>query len=477
MNQKPNLAWQLAALAQRSANRQTALIGLGLAVLLLLGSAIYLGSRNMPRPYAGYTLFAPLNSKITYLINNGGQVVHRWNSRYLPGISVYLLDNGHLLRTAKMEGAGKAFNAGGAGGGVQELDWDSRVHWEFSYSNEQHRSHHDVKRLPNGNLLMIAWEYKSAAAAVAAGRDPGLLKDGKLWPDHLIEVQPTAAGGKIVWQWHLWDHLIQDYDPAASNYGAVAEHPELVDLNYVGTMTLAPGGADWTHINAVDYNPKLDQIMLSVHGFNEIWVIDHSTTSAEAAGHRGGRYGKGGDLLYRWGNPRTYRAGRIVDQQLFGQHDAKWIPDGRPGQGHIMLFNNGLNRNGKGTGYSTVVEIQPPLAKNGTYRLAKGHRYGPAKPLWTYRGNPRNAFYSAYISGAQRLPNGNTLICNGYNGRFFEVTRGGRIIWSYVNPFGALEANAGGAATASVIKRNGVFRAERYASDHPGIRDNLKKSS
>src|SRR5207245_6277174 len=104
-----------------------------------------------------------------------------------------------------------------------------------------------------------------------------------------------------------------------------------------GSSTITP---DWTHINAVAYNADLDQIMLTVRAFSEFWIIDHSTTSAEAKGHTGGRGGKGGDLLYRWGNPQAYRAGRMEDQRLFAQHDAHWIPRGRLGEGHVMVFNN-----------------------------------------------------------------------------------------------------------------------------------------
>jgi hypothetical protein len=454
------------AMARWTALQKRMAIGLGLAAVLLISGALYLWSEPAAKPYEGYTLFAPLNSTTTYLINNDGAVVHQWPSRHLPGIAVYLLDDGHLLRTAKSAPSGRRhFAAGGAGGKVEELDWDGKVRWGYTYSNERYRQHHDIERLPNGNILMIAWERKSAAAAVAAGRDPELLKDNELWPDHVIEVKPTPSGGEIVWKWHLWDHLVQDFDPTKENYGDVGVHPELVDINFVGTMTDAAGIADWTHINAIDYHPELDQILLSVHGFNEIWVIDHSTTTAEAAGHQGGRYGKGGDILYRWGNPRTYRAGGPEDQKLFGQHDAKWIAKGLPGQDHILLFNNGLNRSGKGKGYSTVVEIKPPLDAQGNYVFGKRQRYGPERSFWKYRAGSSGSFYSAYISGAQRLPNGNTLICNGYNGRFFEVTRRGKTVWSYTNPFGQTSGDD------SVIKKNGVFRAERYTLDHPDIRD------
>ena len=86
------------------------------------------------------------------------------------------------------------------------------------------------------------------------------------------------------------------------------------------------------HTNSIDYNEEFDQILISVRYFNEIWVIDHSTTTEEAAGHTGGNSGKGGDLLYRWGNPKNIgREPRVINSSL-GQHDASWI-EGCPWKG------------------------------------------------------------------------------------------------------------------------------------------------
>ncbi|MCG8532210.1 MAG: aryl-sulfate sulfotransferase, partial [Desulfovibrionales bacterium] len=228
--------------------------------------------------YEAYTLFSPLQSKVTYLINNSFEVVHTWNSQYNPGNSVYLLENGNLFRTAFLvPNANKKFQAGGMGGCVEEIDWEGNVVWDFTYSSDQYLLHHDIEKLPNGNILMIAWEYKSSEEAITAGRNPELLRDNELWPDHIIEIQPTGSqGGEIVWEWHIWDHLIQDYDRAKENYGVVSKHPELIDLNYIGSRGPEAKGADWNHINSIDYNEEFDQILLSVHGFNEIWIIDHS---------------------------------------------------------------------------------------------------------------------------------------------------------------------------------------------------------
>ncbi|NIP37363.1 MAG: arylsulfotransferase, partial [Thermoplasmata archaeon] len=112
----------------------------------------------------------------------------------------------------------------------------------------------------------------------------------------------------------------QDFDPQRSNYGVVEDHPELIDINFPKEKL-----PEWQHSNTVTYNPELDQVMITDRNFDELWVIDHSTTTAEAKGHTGGDQGRGGDLLYRWGNPRAYRAGNLTDQVLYGPHDAQWI--------------------------------------------------------------------------------------------------------------------------------------------------------
>jgi len=415
-----------------------------------------------PRAAAGYTLFAPVLSETTYLIDLCGRRVHSWESTRTPGQSVYLLDNGDLLRTEVSDPSPHpVFDSGGSGGRVRRLAWEGTVLWEFEYVSDDYLPHHDVEPLPNGNVLMIAWERKNAAEAVAAGRDPAQLEDGELWPDHLIEVEPSGAtGGTIVWEWHVWDHLIQDYDPTQDNYGVVADHPELADLNY-----MRRGVADWTHVNAVDYDPALDQILLTVHGFNEVWVIDHSTTTQQAAGHAGGNSGRGGDILYRWGNPQAYGAGTAADQQLFAQHDGRWIEPHLPGEGNILIFNNGNDRPVQE--YSTVEELTPPVDGNGQYPLIPGTAFEPAAPLWSYSAPNPTDFYSSAISGSQRLGNGNTLICSGHNGYFFEVTTAGEVVWEYINP--VIDGGPLQQGDSVPARRNRVFRAHRYTADHPGL--------
>jgi hypothetical protein len=91
-------------------------------------------------------------------------------------------------------------------------------------------------------------------------------------------------------------------------------------------------------MNSIDYHPQLDQIAVSVPFVGEIWILDHSPTTEEARGSSGGRSGRGGELLYRWGNPKVYGRGVEADKQLFGQHNVLWIPDGWKNAGHLTVF-------------------------------------------------------------------------------------------------------------------------------------------
>jgi hypothetical protein len=457
--------------------------------------------------FEGYTLFSPITSTSTYLIDNDGQLIHSWESNFTPGQSVYLLEDGSLLRTANNSPGPNsgAFNVGGAGGRIELYNWNGDLTWYYELNNDQYRLHHDVSALPNGNILAVAWEAKSAAEAITAGRDPNLLTDEVLWPDMIIEIEPSgSSGGTIVWEWHVWDHLIQDQDPTKDNYGIISEHPELIDLNFVQRRSVA----DWNHINSIDYNPELDQIIVSAHNFSELWIIDHSTTTAEATAHSGGNSNMGGDLLYRWGNPQVYDSGSAADQTLFVQHDAEWIDIGLPGEGNILIFNNGMGR--PDGNYSTIVEITPSLKADGTYEITPGQSYAPESAFWTYTAKNPTDFYGSKISGSQRLPNGNTLICEGTTGVFFEANMNGDIVWSYINPIINFPGNGqgqspqdqrpSGAARPGQQPRdnnkpnrapgnssliiasdtaqgpdanpgNSVFKIERYAPDYPGLAD------
>ena len=419
--------------------------------------------------FEGYTLFNPLNATGTYLIDNCGRLINSWSGPYTPGNSTYLLENGQLLRTAKTElTSNPIFIFGGAGDRVQLLDWESEVLWDFMYSDSTHRMHHDIEPLPNGNVLILAWERFTAEEAIANGRNPDLIPDGELWGEHIIEVVPFTD--EIVWEWHFWDHLIQDFDSTKANYGLVAEHPELMDINFVAGSS-SNGSKDWMHMNSIDYNAELDQILIHTPYLGEIYIIDHSTTSEEAATHSGGRSNKGGDLLYRWGNPMAYRQGTETDRQFFAAHDAQWIEAGLPDEGKIILFNNGSGR--PEGAYSSIDIVAVPEADmtTGNYPYTANTAYAPSDLFWSYTAEEPTDFFSIFLSGAQRLPNGNTLICDGAFGRFFEVNEQGETVWEYVNPVVHTGILAYDEEIPLLFTRNAnvVFRCTKYSADYPGF--------
>ena len=450
-------------------------------------------SRAMP----GYTLFGPINSDVIYLIDLDGEVAHSWQTDSAPGAWCYLLDDGTLLRLGR-EDEDPHFKGGGIGGRVQRLAPDGTILWHWNWSGSEHHQHHDIEPLPNGNLLVISWERKEGREAVRRGRDPREVdRERGFWPDMILEVKPVGTDDvEVVWEWHSWDHLVQDFEEALPEYGWIAEHPERIDINgdhrdqaplseaelkeqeallagmralgYVGGGDDEEEGeeggkpGDWLHTNAVDYDPVHDLIVMSTPHFSELWVIDHSTTTAEAASSSGGRFGKGGDLLWRWGNPRRHGAGKDEDQKLFYQHDPTWI-EGENGELSLLVFNNGRGR--EDGNYSSVDELVLPFDEQLGFVREPGMPYGPEELAWQYADG--DGFYSAFISGAQRLENGNTLICSGAPGRIFEVTRDGEVVWDYRNPFGGEIEPPEYAGNAPPLA---LFRATRIDREAPGVK-------
>jgi hypothetical protein len=403
---------------------------------------------DLARVAPGYTVVGPISTKGKFIINNDKEVVGRFEGEYFAG-HTDVLDNGDLFGTASAYH--DHFRSGGRNGCVERYGPGGELLWRVRIGGENYLSHHDVVLLENGNFLAIVWDRVSSDEAIEQGRDPETVAEiGEFWYDGIIEVDPYEL--EIVWEWSARHHLVQDLDPVKRNYGAVAEHPELIDINTIHRNMRGKITADWTHLNSIDYNPELEQILVSSPHLDEIWIIDHSTTPWESMGHAGGRYGKGGDLLYRWGNPANYDRGTEDDQQLFGQHDAQWIPEGLPGAGNILVFNNG----GRKRPYSTIAEITPPLNTNGSYTIDAGRAYGPAQPAWEYDPDPPERFFSWFISGVQRLPNGNTLVNQGAGAKLREVTVDGDIVWEY-----------GYHGTGDVPHM--LFRANKYPPDHPGI--------
>ena len=411
---------------------------------------------NSAGSYNGYTLLAPLTSNQTYLLNNCGEVINQWTSAYFPGNSVYLLENGNLLRAGRA--ANQTINFGGVGGKIQLFDWDGDLLWEYTHNSTTFVQHHDIYPLPNGNILMLSAEVISGLDATNGGRNPNLSIEEEVYNEQILELEPVGTNqANIVWTWNVKDHLIQDFDATKNNFGNVADNPQRLDFNYVNSP--APS-ANWLHVNSIQYSETLDQIILSSRILSEIYIIDHSTTMEESALSAGGIYGKGGDFLYRWGNPEAYRHGTSADRQLFGQHYPHFIPPGLVDEGKILIYNNTPPST-----FSTVDIIDPPSTSPGVYSYDSVNGYGPSIAEWQYSATNEINFSSPILSSGQRLPNGNTLICDGNSGHFYEIDTNDTLVWEYVNP-----DTANGISTqGDVAVQNNVFRALKYSPDFPAF--------
>ncbi len=357
-------------------------------------------------------------NNFTALISNDYQIFHQWNHPASVHSTSYFFDDSTIITPLVIDNPIMPI-PNHAGGRFQKLNWNNEVIWDFTFFDTLFTPHHDIEPLPNGNILVICWEVKSAEEAINMGRQN---ISSEIWPTMIVELQPPE--GNIVWEWHLWDHLIQDVDPSLSNFGNISEHPELFDINLNGPVSFDNG--DWLHVNAIDYNEELDQILFSSRSLNELYIIDHSTTSEEAASHVGGNSGKGGDFLYRWGNPMNYHRGDTIDTRIVAPHAANWIKDNYPGGGNILIFNNNPNTSNTGSS-SEVIEIQPPINFDNNYIINEDESYGPQTPIWSFGAD--SSFFSAWQSDVVRLKNGNTLITVSQQRYIFEVDINDNIVW------------------------------------------------
>ena len=407
-----------------------------ITLFVILTSTISSNSQN----FNGYALYNKQGSNSVYLIDENSNIAHSWNCSEEANYAVLLKSNGNIMRGTKYNN--NQLNGAAVGGMVQELDANANVVWDYVYSNSDHCSHHDIT-LIGDNVLLTAWEVKSSSELNAAGYDNA---NSDKWATHFVEIAPDGfGGGQIVWEWHIWDHMIQDTDQNKPSYGVISDHPELIDINMISSS--GPGGGDWFHVNGVNYNEELDQIAFSSRFASEIYIIDHSTTTSDAATHSGGNSGMGGDILYRWGNPSNYDMSgtQVIPAAV---HDVRWIKnDGRPNGGYLQVFNN----EGAGNSQSTIDAIETPLDPNTgyTYLRTAGQPFGPSSYSWRY-----DCPYDAPgQSASNRMTNGNVFVNTsggqGGAGIMYEADSTGQIVWTY---------NAGG-----------TEKAFRYECEDPGI--------
>lgn len=447
------------------------LLFLSIIVVSIGQNTVGLLSYDISQTYQGFTLIFPHNQPNVFLINNCGEIVHTWedDENFRPGNTAYLRADGSIVKTKRDAiVAGDAIWAGGGGAIVEIRSWENDLVWSFEMNDSTQRLHHDIEPLPNGNILMVAWEKISEAAAIETGRDPMTMSQGELWPEKIIEVDPVTD--EIVWEWHVMDHLIQDFDSSKNNFGVVSDHRELVNINWDRN----DGKADWLHINSIDFNSELDQIMISVPYFDELWVIDHTTSTAQASIHSGGFTNHGGDIIYRVGNQQAYKKGDSTDQILFFQHDGHWanefIPITHPDFGKMVVYNNRV-----GVDYSTVEIFQSAWDMYISDYMDFQGTYPPYEFIQTVQHPIPSAIHSTGLSSGQLLPNGNILICSGRQGYLVELNMDGEIVWEYKTPLvGGQPASQGDILQ---INNNLTFRAFKYPIDYSAFdgRDLSKK--
>jgi hypothetical protein len=363
-------------------------------------------------PFDGYTFV--FSGSSAYLYGMDKQIIHQWDGLPQNAFCADLLRDSSLLWASSDRGE---WRSGGvaSGGRLKIIKWDGTIAWDFLYRSADYMPHHDMEPVyytndpkEKPNILVVCYTA---------------------WGDKITELKPTSANtAEVVWEWYASDHTCDS--------GTGTDKPELIDKGKGGDGWIFPrsdsgrgyiGDIDRMHTNNVSFNRTLNQIAFSAKSYCEVMVIDHSTTTAEAKGHTGGRYGKGGDILYRWGMPENY--GAAGDSILRGEHCGSWIPDTFPGTFlrmpdafNLMCIDN-CNRR--------VVEWVPPGDKDGVYPRPSGEAFEPAIPRWTYEVSDMSSS-EGYV---QRLPNGNTFICTGGSGmgfgegRVFEVDPAGNIVW------------------------------------------------
>ena len=424
--------------------------GARLAIAVLFWATLTLTAvRGEPSIYAtGVTLYDPAKAdgtlilfsgadQKTHLVDMNGREVHRWD---YPGFPSGILDpaliggrRGHVMvELSMMKQDDPAMFKGlpfiYLDKSLAELDWNGKVVWQWGANapGGAAQQHHDWARLPNGNTLVLS---------LVARPLPGFTLP-KLVDDAIYEVTPE---GDIVWRWVAGDHL--------DEFGWTAEELALVRatkaINYLTINDMKPVGPNrWFSAGDARFNP--DNIIVGSRQANIIAIIGKRT----------------GKIVWRLGpdyppsapGPRKLPA--PVDQ-VSGQHDPQIIPEGLPGAGNLLVFDDQgeagyppakLNY----TGGSRILEIDP-IKKEIVWEYSAGDS---GRPEWT--------FYSSFISNMRRLPNGNTFIDEGMNGRFFQVTPAGEIVWEYVSPyFGKAPFGPGG----KPVVTNWVYRAQPVPYD------------
>ncbi len=356
--------------------------------------------------HGGLVLGIENGQSTAYLLNKEGQKLFTWTFTDRLGNDLELLNDGRVIGAFKVDNP--PFTFGGGAGAAKIVNPDGSIDWEYILADNNFIIHHDVEMLPNGNILMLVWERIDVTTAQQAGINTTI----DIFPEKLIEVNPT--NDQIVWQWRAWDHLVQDTDSNLPNFGVISDMPQRIDPNYNVAEDVI---GDIMHANGIDHDAVKDVIYISINFYSEVWVVDHSTTTQEAVTNTGGNYNKGGDLLYRFGNPSAYQ--NMSGERIFyNNHFPNLLEDGEPGSGNMLVYANNTDNMPQ----STVFELAMPQ----TFTLTPNINNEPAV-IWSFTDPD---LYHSRVSGAVRLSNGNTLICEGDYG-YWEITPAKEIAWKY----------------------------------------------
>jgi len=382
---------------------------------------------NNPR-CDGYTVFSvpagdALPGQHATLIDMNGEIIHEWS---ITGTPAMMLPGGSLLGSSTSSREAKSEQRLGTIALVQE-SWDGQEEWYFSNWDDAGtgimmcRLHHDYQRENNPvGYYAPGQDFIEQGKTIILGNKnkviPEIRGDNEIVDDVIYEVDWN--GNLTGFEWHAADHYDEfEFDDSAKE--------DIYKSGESGGAVRGRGGdpRDWLHTNSMallgenhwydetgDERFKPENIIIGSRRASFIAIISRST----------------GHIVWRIGPDYSESTPEHNIGQIIGQHHVHMIPKGLPGEGNILVFDNG-GRSGYGgpTGsprytreYSRVVEFNPVTLEI----------------VWQYgTESGEEQFYSSFISSAQRLPNGNTLITAGANGQIFEVTHNKDIVWEYVS--------------------------------------------
>jgi len=379
----------------------------------------------------GYTLFQSelhqKNSRGAVLIDMNGNVVNRWQG--LDGFPNKMLPDGHIMGSTGVRNMKYGYQDMVD---LVEVDWEGKVVWKFDkYEMVKDprqkprwmaRQHHDYQREGNPvGYYVPGMEAKNGGKTLVLchkNLKGSRISDKPLVDDTIIEVDRQ---GKITWEWICSEHFEEmGFSPRAKT--SLKRNP--------GMKPAGGGMGDWMHMNSMSTlgpNKLYDSGDKRFQPDNIIW--DGRQTNITTIIAR-----KTGKIVWQMGPDFTSNKALRKIGQIIGQHHAHLIPRGLPGEGNILVFDNG-----GAAGYGAPNPTSPDGTDNAKRDFSRVLEFDPItlEIKWQYPapGPGMNRLYSSFVSSAQRLPNGNTMITEGNGGRIIEVTAAGETVWEYVSPY------------------------------------------